>query len=133
MTANEVIKKADELRQNTLTDEQKYEKLLVLEAQIAEMMYAKDKDDAFFEGKTRINKETGLPESDFPELNKGLLMPFPYDRIYVLYLVALIDYYNGEINLYQNDSVIFEDAKNEAFAWWRRNNSPKASGNWKVG
>ena len=114
MTINNAIAKANKLRPNTFTDEQKYNWLMVLEAQAAEMM----------------EKET--PKNTFSDMNIELLMPYPYDNIYPLYLAAIIDYYNQETALYQNDSVIFEEAKRDAFAWYRRNNMPKSSSGWKV-
>lgn len=114
MKVNAAIVQADKLRPNTFTDEQKYNWLMVLEAQVAEMM----------------EKET--PKNTFPGMNIELIMPYPYDNIYPLYLAAMIDYYNQETALYQNDSVIFEEAKRDAFAWYRRNNVPKPSENWKV-
>lgn len=114
MTTERAIVKANSLRPNTFSDEQKSDWLMVLEGQVAEMM------------------QKPLPTKDYPDVLKNtLLMPYPYDNIYPLYLAAIIDFYNQELTLYQNDSVVFEEAKRDAFAWYRRNNMPSSEGNWK--
>ena len=48
-----------------------------------------------------VNQETGeLPQAD-------LLVPYPYDKLYLQYLVAQIDYFNGEYDRYQNTMQMF--------------------------
>lgn len=64
--------------------------------------------------------------------DKTLLLPQPYDEVYVLYLVAQIDYYNKETALYANDAAMYDMAMREAQAWWRRNHQPRAATNWVV-
>lgn len=64
----------------------------------------------------------------WPEEDAALLTPAPYDGIYPMYLVAMIDYYNQESALYQNDMVLFNEAMAAARAWWRRNHRPKPTG-----
>ena len=109
----EAIRRANNLRVNTIEDEQKYSWANDLDGQIAEMM-GKD-----------------APLSVFPD-DRDLLMPTPYEEIYQLYLVSKIDYYNNEIDMYTNDLMVYESALNEAKAWWRRNNKPPHRGNWNL-
>ena len=113
MTIFEAITRANTLRANTLGDAQKYAWLNDLDGQIAEMM--------------------GLdaPASTFPD-DRELLMPPPHEEIYQLYLVAKIDYYNNEIDMYTNDLMVYGEMLAEAKAWWRRNNKPPQRGSWKV-
>ena len=113
MTINDAMVKADNLRMNALDDEQKARWLYELDCEIAEMM----------------GKE--IPEWKFP-CERELLMGAPHEDIYVKYLVAMIDYYNGEGELYANDITIFNDAMKKARAWWIRNNRPASSGSWRV-
>ncbi len=113
MKIKEAIRRANNLRANTIEDEQKYAWASDLDGQIAEMM-GRD-----------------APVSDFPD-DRELLMPPPYEEIYQLYLVAKIDYYNNEIDLYTNDLMVYEEALAEAKAWWRRSNKPPQRGNWNV-
>lgn len=113
MKITDCIAAADELRMNTLEDEQKSRWLYELDCSIAEIM-----------GK-------GIPAWKFPD-DRELLMPAPHEEVYVKYLVAMIDYYNGESELYANDISIYNQAMKEARAWWIRNNRPASSGNWRV-
>jgi hypothetical protein len=113
MKINDAIAKADELRLNTISQEQKYTWVYEFEARVAEMM-----------GKEMLRKE-------FP-LDVELMMPDEHEDIYVKYLAAKIDYYNGEGELYANDQVIFEDAWTDARAWYIRTRGAKNYGNWRV-
>lgn len=109
----EAIRRANALRANTIEDEQKYAWASDLDGQIAEMM------------------GLDVTVSSFPD-DRELLMPPPYEEIYQLYLVAKIDYYNNEIDMYTNDLMVYEEMLAEAKAWWRRSNKPPHRGNWKV-
>lgn len=113
MKVSQAIKQADDLRDNTLSEEQKAAWLYNLDGEIAEII------------------AVDLPENVWPE-DRELLMPSPHDELYVLYLAAQIDYYNREIKQYANDMAVFNEAFNAACAWWRRNNCPKAGRYWKV-
>lgn len=113
MKTLDAIKQADSLRDNTLPAEQKAAWLNKLDGEIAEMM------------------GVDAPENAWPE-DSELLMPREHDEVYVLYLVAMIDYYNQESTLYQNDMVVYNTAMSNARAWWRRHNCPERNGGWKV-
>ena len=76
-----------------------------------------------------MDKET--PTFSFPS-DRELLMTEPHEDIYVRYLMAMIDHYNGEYEMYTNDIVVFKDAYDEAVGWWRRHHRPKSSGHWEV-
>ena len=113
MTINDVIVKADELRMNSLDDEQKARWLYELDCEMAEMMGVE------------------MPRWKFPD-ERELLMGAPHEDLYVKYLVAMIDYYNGEGELYANDITIYNSALQAARSWWIRNNRPKSLGKWRV-
>ena len=113
MKTNDAIVKADNLRLNTLDDEQKARWIYELDCEIAEMM------------------EIEAPEWVFPT-DRELLMPAEHADLYVKYLVAMIDYYNGEGELYVNDITIYNDAMKKARAWWIRHNRPASAGKWRV-
>lgn len=104
MTVKEAIRRADELRPNAIPEETKAAWLYEVEGELAEMMDLPD------------------PENKWPEEDEELLMPYPKDGMYYLYLCAMIDLANEETNLYQNDMAIAQAAVNEARAWWWRNN-----------
>ena len=114
MTVTEAMAKADELRPNTLTEEQKARFLYELYCDIADL------------------QGVDQPAFIWPKEDATLLMEAPHDNIYPLYLAAQIDYYNQESAMYANDMAIFNNAYNDARSWWRRNNVPQNKGNWKV-
>lgn len=113
MYLKEAMTKADALRPNMISDDQKAAWIYELEGKIAEMM------------------DVLTPENAFPG-DAQLLTPPPYDNIYELYLAAMIDYYHEESALYANDMAMFNTALAEARAWWRREHRPKSGGSWEV-
>ena len=113
MTVKEAVKRADALRMNTVSEEQKAAWVCDLDGQLAEMFGVEP------------------PANTWPE-DRVLLMPSPHEEIYQLYLICKIDYYNQEMKLYANDLAIYNTALAEAQAWYRRMHRPASSGNWSV-
>ena len=114
MKMAQAIARADELRPNALSEEQKAAWLQELDGQLAEMM------------------EVNAPENTWPEEDRELLMGPPHEELYPLYLVSKIDYYNQESALYANDMAMYSQALAEATAWWRRNHKPRERKGWRV-
>ena len=114
MTITEAISRADELRLNTISHDQKVEWVMGIDRQLAE----------------QLDKE--MPAYNWPAEDDELLLPAPHDWVYVVYLCSQIDYYNNETTLYANDKVVYDAALSEALGWWRRNNCPGDSGNVRV-
>jgi hypothetical protein len=56
----------------------------------------------------------------------NLLVPSPYDNLYVLWLESKIDYYNGEYARYNNSSTAFNVAYLEFAKYYNRTHMPKA-------
>lgn len=102
MTIQEAINKADELRPNPISTESKVGWLNELNAQLSESM------------------DVDIPDKLTTESTDQLLMPFPYEQVYVLYLTAMIDNAQEEFALFNNDMAIYNQAMREALAWWRR-------------
>ena len=113
MNITTAIAAADELRLNTVSDEQKTRWVHELDCRVAEVMGVEE------------------PEWEFPS-DRELLMPCPHEDIYVTYLVAMIDHYNGENELYINDVTVFDKQYELACGWWIRRHRPAPSGNWRV-
>lgn len=107
MKLKEAIRKADALRPNTIEQEQKVAWVVELEAEIAEI------------------ERVPLEENGWAENDPELLMPYPKDEIYILYLMAKIDFANEEMQLYADDSEIANERITEAKAWWVRNHEPR--------
>lgn len=114
MRVSEAMVRADGLRMNTVSEEQKAAWLYELEGQLAEMM------------------RVPVPPFRWPEEDRKLLLPPPHEEVYSLYLVCKIDYYNQEMDLYANDRAMYDGALAEARGWWRRHHRPKGKGNWRV-
>jgi len=108
MTISEAIVKADELRPNPISTEAKVGWLNELNAQIAESM------------------DVNMPDELTAESLEELLMPFPYEQVYVLYLTAMIDNAQEEFSLFNNDIVLYNTAIHEALAWWRRHHKKES-------
>lgn len=73
------------------------------------------------------------PEYEYDAQNDiELLMPAPYDDIYLWFLCSQIDLMNEETDLYENDKEAFNAAWARAQAWYRRNTRKKDKRNWKV-
>ena len=67
---------------------------------------------------------------DRPEYNRDtdpgtdLLVPAPYDMLYVYWLIAQIDHMNMEMDKYNNDRLLFEDAYGNFSDFWTRTHMP---------
>lgn len=148
MTVKEVIARADELRPNALGEEQKVQWLRQLDAQLWEV---RERDEergrrneviAPYGGKvggfgTRpYGGQAGGPgwpwEMTWPEEDPPLLFTGSYEELYQHYLMAKIDYYNQETDLYLNDMAAYNGALGEAMAWWRRHHRPQRGKNWRT-
>lgn len=113
MTVKETITRADALRMNTISEEQKAAWVSDLDGQLAEMF------------------GVDPPVNEWPK-DRELMMPAPHEEIYQLYLICKIDYYNQEMKMYANDLAIYNAALAEAQAWYRRHHRARCDGNWRV-
>ena len=53
-----------------------------------------------------------------------MIIPSPYDMLYVYWLMAKIDHLNQEIDKYNNDRALFDNAYEQASDWWTRTHRP---------
>ncbi len=148
MKISEAIQKANSLRDNLLTDKQKVDWLRDLDGQIADFMgiaphgfrrYRPKNEFVVIDPEKdttgrRLHRCKGKwPFTNtWPEEDAKLLMSYPHEDVYPLYLVAMIDYYNQESALYENDLAVYNSAMSAARAWWRRNHRPPRNSNVKV-
>ena len=56
-----------------------------------------------------------------------LIIPAPYDRVYILWLEAQIHYYNGEYDKYNNAVDMFTVAYQEFKSYYNRTHMPKST------
>lgn len=115
----DVLSYVDEIRPNAYTDEQKLKWLNELEGTIQQLVLQRKAEETVL---------YQLPRDRITEL----LAPFPHDKMYWMYLCAMIDFANGEYSKYQNSMAMFNDAYGEYEKWHMRGTaitySPGCSG-----
>ena len=109
MTINEVIEEAMKLHPDTIPDSIKARWLNELDGKISrETMHKND-----------------FAQYKFPEdADKELLVKAPYDNIYTLYVIAMSDFFSGEMANYSSAAILFEEAYSEFRKNYIRNNMP---------
>ena len=69
-------------------------------------------------------EEENMPEYGDGDEGKDLLVPAPYDILYMYWLMSKIDLLNQEIDKYNNDRALFENAYDTMSDWWTRTRMP---------
>lgn len=127
MRLKEAIDRADEMKPNQYSEEIKLRWLQELDYSIYHNFIEKHEDDPYF---TEVLYEETEDETEEPQQilvnekgQKYLELPhkdaeaetlasFPYDTLYVYYLLAKIDEANGETDLYVNSMALYNNAYN---------------------
>ena len=101
MTIAEVISKVDALKPNTYTTEDKVAWLSTLDTRVKrQIIDAHERNDPiYFYGYDSLLDQV-----------TELLVPAPYDEMYLRWLEAQIDYHNGEDDRYNNAIILFNNA-----------------------
>lgn len=119
MTIAEAINTIDSLKPNNYTQADKIVWLSTLDGKI------KIEIIDTHEGKDSVSF-SGYDETT--DINTALLVPAPFDVIYLRWLEAQIDYTNGEYAKY-NNAIITYNTEYEAFAnYYNRNHMPLSAG-----
>lgn len=66
---------------------------------------------------------------NWTEIAYDTYVSHPHDRLYVYYVIAMMDYANMEYDNYANDRAMYEAALDEFAKWWQR----EYSYTWKKG
>lgn len=112
-TIDEVIERVDRVRLNSYEDSVKAAWLLELDGRL------------FAEGFAEGEK---TPPKAYPEDGRlPLLVPFPYDNLYDLYLYAMMDFHNRELANYNNSAELFNAALDEFKKHFRRTHLPPSA------
>lgn len=119
MTIAEVISKVDALKPNTYTLEDKVEWLSNLDARVkTQIIDAHESEEpVFFYG------YEGELDQDME-----LLVPAPYDEMYLRWLEAMIDYHNSEDDRYNNAIILFNNAYEGYKKHYTRTHMPISAG-----
>ena len=112
----DAITRLDALKNNTYTQNDKLEWLSRLDARVkAEIIDTHEgSEDVVFNG---YNAETSL--------HTDLLVPAPFDEVYLRWMEAQIDYHNGENERYNNAIDMFNTAYEGFRNYYNRTHMPK--------
>lgn len=114
MKINEAIQKVDALKPNNYGPEEKVKWLSTLDGII------KNEIIDTHEGANKVE----FNGYDMDSLEKELIVPAPYDDIYIKWLEAQIDYSNSEIGKYNNSMAMFNSAYGNYERFYNRTNMP---------
>ena len=116
MTITEAINKIDSLKHNTYSQSDKVDWLSRLDAMVKKHIIDTHEgaEDVSFKG-----------YDDLTELSTELLVPAPYDEMYLRWMEAQIDYHNGEYNKYNNAILMFNADYESYQNYYNRTHMPK--------
>ena len=114
----EAIQKVDALKPNNYGPEEKVKWLSTLDGII------KNEIIDTHEGANKVE----FNGYDMDSLEKELIVPAPYDDIYIKWLEAQIDYNNGEIGKYSNSMTMYNTAYSAFERYYNRKNMPLRKG-----
>ena len=76
-----------------------------------------------------FHKAEGFHEEFIPFQEGGeereLAVPVPFTDLYIYYLASRIDYFNGDVDRYNDSMVLYNKAWDDYAAYYRRNHMPK--------
>lgn len=113
MLTGEAIERADRLRPNTHDETDKLNWLSVVEAHVVRHM--------------NLHEGEQEPERNYRDLKTELLLKDADAELYVLYLVTMYDYYNGDYDRYNNGALVYNQTLQEWKARYRREHRPHKS------
>lgn len=98
MTIQEAITKIDNLKPNAYKQPQKLDWLSAVDGRVFYEILGNGKDSEWKQ------------YSDDTDVSTKLLIPDPYSDLYIYYMGAMVDYWNGEFTKYNNAMVQFNEA-----------------------
>ena len=116
MTINEAITMADELKPNMMQNAVKVRFLNEIEGKVHEEIIMTHAHTVAEESCPKYDTDT--------DQGTDMLVPAPYDMLYVYWLMAQIDHMNMEMDKYNNDRALFENAWGNFADYWNRNRLP---------
>ena len=118
MTILEAINRVDSTKPNSYTQVEKVDWLSTLDGIIKNEIIDTHEggEDVVFAG---YDADTSL--------DTELLVPAPYDDIYIRWLEARIDYANGEFGKYNNSLTAYNDAYSLYAKYYNRKHMPKGN------
>lgn len=115
MTIGEAIARVDTLRRNTYGEAEKIRWLSQLDQRVWRRII--DTHEA-----SEAVSFTGYDETT--DQGTVLLVPAPYDEMYLHYLIAQIEYFDQQENRYNNANSLFESVWYDYACWYNRTHMP---------
>ena len=116
MTIIEAINKVDALKPNNYTHSEKIKWLSSLDGVIKKEIIDTHEGGAEISFNGYVGDETSY--------QKEMLVPYPYDDLYIKWLEAQIDYNNAEYGKYNNSSTVYNMAYSEFEKYYNRHHMP---------
>ena len=139
MNIQECINRVDSVKPNQYSIEDKVRWLSYLDGSIQKEIFdryeqppeEKETQIIIIYGSTTTTEETTEEVTEFTgyspdRLTDELLVPFPYDELYVAYLKAKIDEENGETAKYNNSAATFNGMLQDFHKAYHRDHMPKS-------
>lgn len=115
MTILEAIRRVDALQHNTFSQEEKVEWLAQVDALISEELIRTHEDP---EGKTFRVYDEQTP------LDQQLLVPPPFEELYLHYIQAMMDYHNAEYDRYNRSMGMYQATLSAFTNFYNRTHRP---------
>lgn len=116
MTIIEAINRINILKPNTFTQSEKVKWLSTLDGIIK---------IEIIDAHVGAEQVTFNGYDDNTDLSTELLVPAPYDELYLFWLESNIDYWNGEYGKYNNSLQTYKDAYSDFARYYKRTHTPK--------
>ena len=115
MTIAQAIARLDELKHNTYSQSQKVAWLSKVDGMVKRHIIDTHEggEKVIFNG-----------YDDDTDLQTQLLVPAPFDEVYLRWLEAQIDYHNGEYGKYNQAIQMFKAEYDGYWKWYNRNHMP---------
>lgn len=115
-TINKTIETVDRLRPNAYGPEDKFRWLSELDGMISRLVMQRPEPAAY----------------EYPvDMDTELLAPAPFEEIYALYMMAMIDFHNREYGNYNNSMILFNEQFDAYKKAYIREHMPKQAGGYK--
>lgn len=116
MTVQEVIDFTDRVKPNDFTEEDKTKWISNVEGMVQAQIF--------------LQAPAEFITYTWPgDKNTRLLVEPPFDKLYLTYMQAMIDYHNGEYDNYQNTMAMFNSDFSEFMRWFA--NMYRPADNWR--
>ena len=114
----EAINRIDSLKHNTYSNNEKLAWLSRLDSMVKRLIIDthEDGEDITFTG-----------YDDRTDMETEMLVPSPFDEVYLKWLEAQIDYTNGEYDKYNNAILVYQAAYDAFVNYYNRNHMPKGT------